>query len=133
MAEIERDWIPILCRQALERRVAPGAVRRRLRSLRRELDDLDLSYRSRHERWAGLVRTRRERLHLRSLSAHSRRQVAMLARCLAHLERWLRAPSRPDLVHARIAWDFAEVAWRSYQAEYTFLAPDMVGREGEVN
>jgi len=121
----ELDLIPVLCQDALKRRLTPDRLRRRLarvdQTLARRREDLEELCQA----WRQRSLTRAEFQALREAWRQGRDELAGLERCLEHLRRWSGGGDAGNLRQALLAYDSAQRCWKRHLKSILALAPSM--------
>lgn len=125
----ELELIPLLWRHAMEERLSPWRMRRRLDRARTELSTRRARVEGLGEAWSRQALTRGELTLLHDLVSEGRREVEHLDKCLAHLYRWAADGSVEHLRRAQLAYDTAGRCWKRHLKVALELAPAMSCRE----
>lgn len=125
----ELDLIPLLCRLALEEKLSPGRMRRRVERARSALASRRAEVEALGIDWSRQTLTRGEHSILRDAVAEGRREVDQLEKCLAHLHRWAAGGTPDNLQRALGAYDASQRCWKRHLRGVMELAPMMSCRE----
>lgn len=125
----ELDLIPLLCRQALEEKLSPNRLRRRLERARSALEARRAQVEALGLDWARQTLTRGEYSILQDTVAEGRREVDQLEKCLLHMQRWAGGGSPDLLQRALMAYDASHRCWKRHVKGLAQLAPVMSCRE----
>lgn len=125
----ELDLIPLLCRQALEEKLSPGRMRRRVERARQALSSRRAQVEALGVDWARQTLTRGEHSVLLDAVTEGRREVLQLEKCLAHLSRWAAGGPTEYLQRALVAYDASHRCWKRHLRGVMELAPVMSCRE----
>ncbi len=121
----ELDMIPVLCRRAMERRLSPDRLRRRLAEVDRTLARRREGLEALCESWRQRSLTRAEVQALREALHQGREELAGLQRCLEHLQRWSGGGDARHLHQALAAYDSSQRCWKRHLKTVIALAPSM--------
>lgn len=125
----ELDLIPLLCRHALEEKLSPLRMRRRLERARAALSSRRAEVEALGVDWARQTLTRGEHSLLLDTVAEGRREVAQLEKCLLHLQSWAGGGPPEHLQRALLAYDASHRCWKRHVKALAQLAPVMSCRE----
>ncbi|NMA28280.1 MAG: hypothetical protein GX934_10975 [Burkholderiales bacterium] len=121
----ELDLIPVFCKDALQRRLTPDRLRRRLtrvdQTLARRREDLEKLCQA----WRQRSLTRAEFQTLREAWRQGREELASLERCLEYLRRWSGGGGAGNLRQALLAYDSSQRCWKRHLKSILTLAPSM--------